>query len=108
MSLVSIERKNYQEKNQKKKQPGHKIDILFRIDDMEYFSSEIYVDEDPQNSKLISYKQKLFRKMKDQLDCLLKKLKFTRETIKEIKNIAIHEINQGGSYEKQCRNSYID
>ncbi|CAG8672351.1 2492_t:CDS:2, partial [Funneliformis mosseae] len=55
-----------------------------------------YVDEDPQNTKPISYKQKLFREMKDQLDCLLKKLKFTRETIKEIKNIAIHGINQGG------------
>ncbi|CAG8752505.1 10137_t:CDS:2, partial [Acaulospora morrowiae] len=32
----------------------------------------------------------------DQLDRLLKKLKFTRETIKEIKNIAIHGVNQGG------------
>jgi len=63
---------------------------------MEYFGSETYVDEDPQNSKPISYKQKLFREMKDQLDRLLKKLKFTRETIKGIKNIAIHGINQGG------------
>ncbi|CAG8507593.1 3715_t:CDS:10, partial [Funneliformis caledonium] len=96
MSLASNERKNLSREESEKKQPGHKIDILFRIDDMEYFGSETYVDEDPQNSKPISYKQKLFREMKDQLDRLLKKLKFTRETIKEIKNIAIHGINQGG------------
>ncbi|CAG8700795.1 10076_t:CDS:2 [Ambispora leptoticha] len=79
-----------------KKKSGHKIDILFRIDDMEYFGSETYVDEDPQNSKPISYKHKILREMKDQLDRLLKKLKFTRETIKEIKNIVVHGINQGG------------
>ena len=46
--------------------------------------------------------------MKDQLDRLLKKLNFTRETVKEIKNIMIHGINQGGSYRKQWRNSYIN
>ncbi|RIA96237.1 hypothetical protein C1645_733433 [Glomus cerebriforme] len=96
MSLASIERKNLSREESEKKRTGHKIDILFRIDDMEYFGSETYVDEDPQNSKPISYKQKLFREMKDQLDLLLKKLKFTRETIKGIKNIAIHGINQGG------------
>ncbi|CAG8613774.1 11878_t:CDS:2 [Ambispora gerdemannii] len=78
-----------------KKKSGHKIDILFRIDDMEYFGSETYVDEDPQNSKPISYKHKILQ-MKDQLDRLLKKLKFTRKTIKEIKNIVVHGINQGG------------
>ena len=108
MSLASIERKNLSREESEKKRPGHKIDILFRIDDMEYFGSETYVEEDPQNSKPISYKQKLFREMKDQLDRLLKKLKFTRETIKGIKSIAIHGINQGGSYGKQWRNSYIN
>ncbi|CAG8518917.1 16579_t:CDS:10, partial [Acaulospora morrowiae] len=96
MSLASIERKNLSREESEKKQYGHKIDIIFRIDDIEYFGSETYADEDSQNSKPISYKQKLFREMKDQLDRLLKKLKFTRETIKEIKNIAIHGINQGG------------
>ncbi|CAG8698591.1 8193_t:CDS:2, partial [Acaulospora morrowiae] len=96
MSLASIERKNLSREESERKQYGHKIDILFRIDDTEYFGSETYVDEDSQNSKPISYKQKLFREMKDQLDRLLKKLKFTRETIKEIKNIAIHGVNQGG------------
>ncbi|CAG8634525.1 11984_t:CDS:10, partial [Ambispora gerdemannii] len=45
--------------------------------------AETYVDEDPQ--KPISYKHKLFREMKDQLDRLLKKLEFTKESIKEVK-----------------------
>jgi hypothetical protein len=98
MSLASIERKNLSREESERKQHGHKIDILFRFDDTEYFGSETYVDEDPQNSKPISYKQKLFREMKDQLDRILKKLNFTRETVKEIKNITIHGINQGGSY----------
>jgi len=75
---------------------GHKIDIIFRIDDIEYFGAETYVDEDPQNSKPISYKQKLFREMKDQLDRLLKKLEFTEESIKEVKNIIVHGITHGG------------
>jgi len=96
MSLASVERKNLSREESERKQYGHKIDILFRIDDMEYFGSETYVDEDPHNSKPISYKQKLFREMKDQLDRLLKKLNFTKETIKGVKNIAIHGINQGG------------
>ncbi|CAB4404473.1 unnamed protein product [Rhizophagus irregularis] len=96
MSFASIERKNLSREESERKQYGHKIDILFRIDDTEYFGSETYVDEDPQNSKPISYKQKLFREMKDQLDRLLKKLNFTRETVREIKNITIHGINQGG------------
>lgn len=91
-----------------KKNTGHKIDILFRIDDVEYFSSETYVDEDPQNSRPISYKYKLLREMKDQLDHLLKKLKFTRETVKGTKNIVVHGINQGGSYKKQWRNFCIN
>ncbi|CAI2195336.1 17989_t:CDS:2, partial [Funneliformis geosporum] len=95
ISLTSIEHKNLSREESERKQYGHKIDILFRIDDTEYFGSETYVDEDPQNSKLISYKQKLFREMKDQLDRLLKKLNFTRETAREIKNIIIHGINQG-------------
>ncbi|CAG8619192.1 7322_t:CDS:10 [Paraglomus brasilianum] len=69
ISLASTERKN-----------------LLRDD------SETYVDED----QPISYKHKILREMKDQLDCLLKKLKFTRETIKQIKNIVVHGINQGG------------
>ncbi|CAG8481007.1 1424_t:CDS:2, partial [Funneliformis mosseae] len=56
--------------------------IIFRVDDVEYFSAETYVDEDPQNSKPISYKHKLFREMKDQLDRLLKKLEFTKESIR--------------------------
>ncbi|CAG8627688.1 7913_t:CDS:2, partial [Paraglomus occultum] len=73
ISLASTERKN-----------------LLRDD------SETYVDEDPQNSKPISYKHKILREMKDQLDRLLKRLKFTRETIKWIKNIVVHGINQGG------------
>ncbi len=108
MSLASIEHKNLSREESERKQYGHKIDILFRIDDTEYFGSETYVDEDPQNSKPISYKQKLFREMKDQLDRLLKKLNFTRETVREIKNIIIHGINQGGSYRKQWRDSYIN
>ncbi|CAG8744757.1 8434_t:CDS:2, partial [Funneliformis mosseae] len=40
MSLASIERKNLSREESEKKRPGHKIDILFRIDDMEYFGSE--------------------------------------------------------------------
>ncbi|CAG8642499.1 4768_t:CDS:10, partial [Ambispora gerdemannii] len=96
MSLASIERKSLSREESEKKQYGHKIDILFRIDDMEYFGSETYVDEDPQNSKPISYKHKILREMEDQLDRLLKKLKFTKETIKLIKNIVVHGINQGG------------
>ncbi|CAB4401516.1 unnamed protein product [Rhizophagus irregularis] len=57
MSFASIERKNL---SREESQYDYKIDILFRIDDTEYFRSEAYVDEDPQNSKPISYKQKLF------------------------------------------------
>ncbi|CAG8658862.1 7363_t:CDS:2, partial [Acaulospora colombiana] len=94
ISLASTERKNLSREESGKKQSGHKIDILFRIDDVEYFGSETYVDEDPQNSKPISYKHKILREMKDQLDRLLKKLKFTKETIKWIKNIVVHGINQ--------------
>ncbi|CAG8596528.1 13363_t:CDS:2 [Acaulospora morrowiae] len=71
-----------QEKNREKKS-GHKIDVLFCIDNMEYFGSETYTDEDLSNSKPISYKQKLFREMKDQLDCLLKSLNFTKESLKK-------------------------
>jgi hypothetical protein len=93
----SIERKNLSREESERKQYGHKIDILFRIDDTEYFGSETYVDEDSQNSKPISYKQKLLREMKDQLDRLLKRLHFTRETARDIKNIIIHGINQGGT-----------
>jgi len=96
MSFASIERKNLSREESERKQYGHKIDILFRIDDTEYFGSETYVDEDSQNSKPISYKQKLLREMKDQLDRLLKRLHFTRETARDIKNIIIHGINQGG------------
>ena len=40
---------------------------------MEYFGAETFTDEDPHNSKPISYKYKLFREMNDQLDRLLKK-----------------------------------
>ncbi|PKK58752.1 hypothetical protein RhiirC2_795820 [Rhizophagus irregularis] len=108
MSFASIERKNLSHEESERKQYGHKIDILFRIDDTEYFRSDTYVDEDPQNSKPISYKQKLFREIKDQLDHLLKKLNFTRETVREIKNITIHGINQGGSYRRQWRDFYIN
>ncbi|CAG8781066.1 23882_t:CDS:10, partial [Gigaspora margarita] len=96
ISLASTERKNLLRDESEKKKSGHKIDILFRINDVEYFGSETYVDEDPQNSKPISYKHKILREMKDQLDRLLKKLKFTRETIKWIKNIVVHGINQEG------------
>ncbi|GBB99994.1 hypothetical protein RclHR1_03700002 [Rhizophagus clarus] len=96
MSLASIERKNLSREESEKKQSGHKIDILFRIDNMEYFGSETYTDEDSRNSKPISYKQKLFREMKDQLDRLLKSLKFTEESIKGVKNIVLHGITHGG------------
>ena len=44
MLLVSIMRKNIPRDETEKKQPGHKINIIFRIYDMEYFGSEI-VDE---------------------------------------------------------------
>jgi hypothetical protein len=98
MSLASIERKNLLREESNRKQSGHKIDILFRIDDAEYFSSETYVDEDPLNLKPISNKHKIIREMKDQLDRLLRKLKFTSETIKELKNITIYGLNQGGNY----------
>ncbi|CAB4442243.1 unnamed protein product [Rhizophagus irregularis] len=74
MSLASIERKNLSREESNRKQYGHKIDIVFRIDDSEYFSSETYTDEDPQNLKPISYKHKILREMKDQLDRLLKSL----------------------------------
>ncbi|UZO02980.1 uncharacterized protein OCT59_023393 [Rhizophagus irregularis] len=56
MSLASIERKNMTREDTEKKRSGHKIDILFRIDNMEYFGSETYTDEDPDNSKPINYK----------------------------------------------------
>ncbi|GES93772.1 hypothetical protein GLOIN_2v1580400 [Rhizophagus clarus] len=96
MSLASIMRKNLTREESEKKSSGHKIDIIFRVDDVEYFSAETYVDEDPQNSKPISYKHKLFREMKDQLDRLLKKLEFTKESIKEVKNIFVHGMSHGG------------
>ncbi|CAG8461569.1 18029_t:CDS:10 [Acaulospora morrowiae] len=98
ISLASTERKNLLRDESEKKKSEPKIDILFRIDDVEYFGSETYVDEDPQNSKPISCKHKILREIKDQLDRFLKKLKFTRETIRWIKNIVVHGINQGGSY----------
>jgi hypothetical protein len=47
MSLASIERKNLTREESEKKQSGHKIDIFFLIDNMEYFGSETYTDEDP-------------------------------------------------------------
>jgi hypothetical protein len=93
MSLASIMRKNIPREETEKKQSGHKIDIIFRIDDMEYFGAETFIDEDPHNSKPISYKYKLFREMKDQLDRLLKKLKFTKETIKKVESIVLHGIS---------------
>jgi len=96
MSLASIERKNMTREDTEKKRSGHKIDILFRIDNMEYFGSETYTDEDPHNSKPISYKHKVFREMKDQLDRILNNLKFTKESIKGVKNIVIHGITHGG------------
>ncbi|CAB5354752.1 unnamed protein product [Rhizophagus irregularis] len=40
MSFASIERKNLSREESERKQYGHKIDILFRIDDTEYFGSE--------------------------------------------------------------------
>ncbi|CAG8670905.1 6506_t:CDS:2, partial [Cetraspora pellucida] len=96
MSLASIIRKNISREEADKKQPGHKIDIIFRVDDIEYFGAETFTDEDLHNSRPISYKYKLFREMKDQLDRLLKKLKFTRETVKRVKNIILHGISHGG------------
>ena len=105
MSLASTARKNLSREESKKRQSDHKIDIIFRIDSIEYFGAETYTDEDPQNSKPISYKQKLFREMKDQLDRLLKKLKFTKESIKKVKNIVLHGMTHGGNYGKnlyQC------
>ncbi|CAG8748318.1 23345_t:CDS:10 [Gigaspora margarita] len=96
MSLASIMRKNISREESEKKQPGHKIDIIFRIDDMEYFSAETFTEEDPHNSKPIYYKYKLFREMKDQLDRLLKKLKFTKETIKNAKSIVLHGMSHRG------------
>ncbi len=105
MSLASIARKNLPREESEKKRSGHKINIIFCINDIEYFGAETYTDEDSQNSKPISYKQKLFREMKDQLDRLLKKLKFTKESIKKVKNIVLHGMTHGGNYEKnlyQC------
>src|SRR6266498_433122 len=104
MSLASIEHKNLSREESERKQYGHKIDILFRIDDTEYFGSETYVDEDSQISKPISYKQKLFREMKDQLDRLLKKLEFTNESVKEVKNIFVHGMTHGGNYRNNIEN----
>lgn len=92
-------RKNLPREESEKKRYGHKINIIFRIDNMEYFGPETYTDED-QNSKPISYKQKLFCKMKNQLDHLLKNLKFSKETIKEVKNIVSHGIIHGGIHWK--------
>ncbi|CAG8541447.1 969_t:CDS:2 [Funneliformis caledonium] len=82
MSLASIMRKNIPREESEKKQSGYKINIIFCIDNIEYFSAETFTDKDPHNLKPISYKYKLFREMKDQLDRLLKKLKFTKEMIK--------------------------
>ncbi|CAG8743376.1 7745_t:CDS:1, partial [Funneliformis mosseae] len=45
MSLASIERKNLSKEELEKIQPEYKIDILFCINDIEYFSSETYVDK---------------------------------------------------------------
>jgi hypothetical protein len=96
ISLASIMRKNIPRDEREKKKFGHKIDIIFRVDDVEYFGVEMFIDEDPHNSKPISYKYKLFREMKDQLDRLLKKLKFTKETIKKVRRIVLHGISHGG------------
>ncbi|RHZ80948.1 hypothetical protein Glove_130g182 [Diversispora epigaea] len=96
MSLASITRKNLSREESNKKQPGHKIDIIFRVDDIEYFGAETFVDDDFHNSKPINYKRKLFREMKDQLDRLLKKLKFTKETIILANQIVLHGISHGG------------
>ncbi|GBB87107.1 hypothetical protein RclHR1_18300009 [Rhizophagus clarus] len=106
MSLASIERKNMTREDTEKKRSGHKIDILFRIDNMEYFGSETYTDEDPQNSKPINYKHKVFREMKDQLDRILNNLKFTEESIKGVKNIVLHGITHGGLNGKMCAMYY--
>ncbi|CAG8585323.1 8146_t:CDS:2 [Diversispora eburnea] len=59
MSLASISRKNLSREEVDRKQPGHKIDIIFRIDDMEYFGAETFVDGDFQNSGPINYKQSI-------------------------------------------------
>ncbi|CAG8611788.1 11551_t:CDS:10 [Funneliformis caledonium] len=107
MSLASIMRKNIPREESEKKKSEHKIDIIFRIDDMEYFGAETFTDEDFHNSKPISYKHKLFREMKDQLDCLLKKLKFTKEMIKMVKNIVLHGISHGG-YNGTMYSMYYD
>lgn len=82
-----------------KKQLGHKIGIIFCIGDMEYFGRELYTNEDPQNSLT----SKLFYKVKGQLDRLLKKLKFTKETIEEVKNIVIH----GWHMEVEAMNIFV-
>ncbi|CAG8525618.1 7874_t:CDS:2 [Ambispora gerdemannii] len=74
------------------------IDDFFLTYDMEYFGAETFIDEDPHNSKPISYKYKLFREMKDQLDRLLKKLKFTKETIKKVESIVLHGGFNGTMY----------
>jgi hypothetical protein len=100
MSLALIMRKNIPREESEKKKPGHKIDIIFRIDDIEYFGTETFTDEDPYNLMPISYKYKLFREMKDQLDRLLKKLKFTKETIKIVKNIVLYGISHRGNDRK--------
>ncbi|CAB4380010.1 unnamed protein product [Rhizophagus irregularis] len=99
MSLASIERKNMTREDTKygKKKIWTQDRYLFRIDNMEYFGSETYTDEDLHNSKPINYKHKLFREMKDQLDHLLKNLKVTKESIKGVKNIVLHGITHGGT-----------
>ncbi|RIB20982.1 hypothetical protein C2G38_1141566 [Gigaspora rosea] len=74
---------------------------------MEYFGAETFTDEGRHNLMPISYKYKLFREMKDQLDRLLKKLKFTNETINKAKNIALHRVSHGGNYGILKKNSCI-
>src|SRR2546426_109704 len=98
MFLTSIMHKNLTRKEFRKKSRDNKIDIIFCVDDVEYFNTKIFVDKDSQNSKPISYNQKLFRKMKNQLDRLLKKLEFTKESVKELKNIFVHRMTYGSNY----------
>ncbi|CAG8597717.1 5052_t:CDS:2, partial [Paraglomus occultum] len=47
--------------------------------------------------------QRMFREMKDQLDRLLKRLKFTEETIMRVRRIVIHGISHGAEIGLQSK-----
>ena len=58
------------------------------------------INEDSHNLKPIFYKYKLFKEMKNQLDHLLKKLKFTKND-QDSKKIVLHGISHKGINNRQ-------